>query len=120
MDFDGYYGAQCVDLIQFYNRDVIGGPILTGNAKDIWGTYSKDFYKQVPNLPNNFPSLGDIIIWDGGMGRGLGHIAIVGFANVWSFASFDQNWTNGAPSEFINHNYSNIIGWLSPVKGVTL
>ena len=119
VDFDGYYGPQCVDLVQYYNRDVIGGPLLTGNAKDIWGTYPKNFYTQTPNLPNNFPSLGDIIIWDGGMGNGNGHIAIAGFANIWNFASFDQNWTNGAPCQFINHTYNNIIGWITPVKGVS-
>jgi hypothetical protein len=114
VDFDGYYGDQCVDIVQFYNKDIIGAPILTGNAKDIWNTYPKGFYTQIPNLPNNYPQVGDIVIWDGGVGSGNGHIAIAGFSNVWALATFDQNWIPGDPCKFVNHNYNNIIGWLRP------
>lgn len=119
VDFDGYYGDQCVDLVQYYNRDVVTAPLLTGNAKDIWYTYPQQFYTQIPNLPNNYPSLGDIIVWDSGVGSGNGHIAIAAFANIWNLASFDQNWVNGSPSRFENHTYNNIIGWLHPIKEIS-
>lgn len=29
-DFDGMYQAQCFDLFQFYNRDVVGAPTAPG------------------------------------------------------------------------------------------
>lgn len=35
-DFDGYYGAQCMDGAQMFNRDCVGGPPLVGNAVDVW------------------------------------------------------------------------------------
>lgn len=40
VDYDGAWGDQCVDLVQQYNKVIVGGPFLTGQAaKDIWETY---------------------------------------------------------------------------------
>src|SRR5664280_1802907 len=39
-DFDNAYGAQCVDLVQFWSQ-AIGGPRFTGD-------FAKDMYKQSP------------------------------------------------------------------------
>ena len=114
-DFDGYYGAQCVDLVQFYNRDVYGGPRLTGNAADVWDTYPKDSYTRVVNSPTNNPAQGDIVIWNRNAGNGAGHIAVCFAADSSHFTSLDQNW--GVPQAiFIVHDYTNVMGWLHPTK----
>ena len=125
-DFDHAFGNQCVDLVQFYNRDVVGGPRLVGAAaKDIWNTFPRDFYDRVDNTPTNFPVLGDIMIWTGGE---FGHIAVVQRADVSTFTSFDQNFPQqgftDAHGDFIgtgvchfqDHNYTNpaVRGWLHP------
>ena len=39
VDYDGFYGTQCVDLVQYYNKEVVGGSFLAGEgAADIWKT----------------------------------------------------------------------------------
>lgn len=114
VDYDSYYGPQCVDLVQFYNRDVIGAPRLTGNAADIWSSFPHDFYDAIPNGPDNFPSPGDIVIWNTKVGGGAGHIAICRDATKDNFTSFDQNWPTGSPSHFQPHTYTNVFGWLHP------
>jgi len=78
-DFDGAYGAQCVDLAQFYNRDVVGAAFMTtpysGGAKDIWSTYDRNRYTAIS--AGSAPMKGDVAIWGSSMGGGYGHIAIV-------------------------------------------
>lgn len=115
VDFDGADGPQCVDLAQYYNRDVIGGPPLTGNACDIWATYPRAFYSEVTNTPANFPALGDVVIWSGVLNGGFGHIAIASSGDGSSFISFDQNWPEGSACHFQQHDYSYVLGWLVPI-----
>ncbi len=120
VDFDGYYGDQCVDEVQFYNRDVIGAPSLTGNAADIWNTYPQDFYDRIDNAPDNFPQFGDIVIWSGNLNGGPGHIAIAIAGNVNTFLSLDQNWVKGDPCKGVNHDYGNVLGFLRPKNASNL
>jgi hypothetical protein len=115
VDFDGYYGDQCVDLAQFYERDVIGGPPFTGNACDIWTTYPQSYYTEVTNTPTNVPILGDVLIWSGALNGGYGHIAIFSRGDALDFMSFDQNWPEGSPCHFQEHDYSYVLGWLHPI-----
>ena len=121
-DFDHVYGAQCVDIIQYYERDVIEGPPLTGNAVDIFQTYPKRFYQRIANGPNNFPSPGDIPIWgqDNVAGTGVyGHIAIALHADVDGFVVLGQNWPTNSPCHEQSHNYHGVLGWLHPQVSVT-
>jgi hypothetical protein len=127
-DFDGAFGNQCVDLVQFYNQEVIGGPRLVGaGAKDIWDTYPRDFYDRITNTPTGVPIMGDIMIWGTAAGP-FGHIAVVQSADVNNFTSFDQNWplqgVDDGHGNFIGtgvchfqgHNYTSpaVLGWLHP------
>lgn len=115
LDFDGVYGPQCVDEVQFYNRDVVGGPFLYGaSAKDIAQTYPTDFYTWTDNSPTNFPSLGDIVIWGTLVGPD-GHIAVCRDGNPNSFVSLDQNWNYVGSCQFITHSYNGVLGWLTPI-----
>ena len=83
VDYDGAYGAQCVDLFRQYAKDVLEIKKHTGaveGAKDLWLKY--------PDLPeemnyferkraNSTPAQGDVAIWDGTPGNKYGHVAIV-------------------------------------------
>lgn len=113
VDFDGQLGIQCMDLYQQYNKDVVGGPHIPSNAKDVWNNYPKDKYDRIANTPNGVPQKGDVMIWNGNVGGGYGHIGMFNEGNVWRFSSFDQNWII-KNAHIQEHNYTNLIGWLHP------
>lgn len=118
-DFDGYYGAQCVDIIQYYNQEVFGGPFLSGaGAADLWETYPVDFYQRVLNTIDAIPQKGDIVIWKKTTTLPFGHISIFRDGDINKFTSFDQNWPTGSNSHFVDHNYlkPEVLGWLHPIK----
>ena len=116
-DFDGYYGAQCSDLAQFYNRDVVGGPFLTGEAAaDLWETYPVQLYERILNTIDAVPQKGDLMIWKKTSSLPWGHVAICVSGDQNSFKSFDQNWPTGSPAHIVDHNYNGVLGWLRPIK----
>lgn len=116
IDFDGFYGNQCMDLAEEYNRQVVLAPRLTGNAADVWTNYPKDYYEKIPNTPTGVPQKGDIIIWNRNTGGGYGHIAVFSEGDTNGFTSFDQNWPTGSLCHFQTHDYKNVYGWLRPKK----
>lgn len=114
VDFDKYYGFQCMDLAQQYNKDVVGGSFLSGAAaKDVWNTYPQDKYTRISNTPTGVPVKGDIIIWGTGVGP-YGHIAVFSSGDVNQFTSFDQNWPVNSLCHYQQHNYNGVLGWLHP------
>jgi len=115
LDFDGAYGYQCVDLAQFWSRE-LGGPRFTGNAKDIFGQ-APAFYDSIPNTPSGVPQAGDIMIWGTKVGP-YGHIAVFIDGDVNRFRSFDQNWPVGSICHVQSHDYFGVVGWLRK-KGAT-
>lgn len=119
-DFDGYYGTQCFDLFQFYNRDVLGGGFVPGNAAyDIANTYPKNLYAYEKNTPTGVPSPGDVMIWGTEYGP-YGHVAIVIEANVTSFKCLSQNDPIGRETYIKTYpSYKGVLGWLKPIRQVT-
>lgn len=125
VDFDGSYGAQCVDLFRQYNQDVlnINQPKGVSGAADFWTNYPTDpnlngNFDQIPNTATFIPSKGDVMIWNKKAGGGYGHIAIIAndTATTTKFISFDENWTTPAKCELITHDYKNVYGVLRPKK----
>lgn len=114
IDWDGFYGNQCMDEFLQYNQDVVHAPRVFGNAKDVWNTYPTAFYTRYDNTPDAVPHLGDVIIWGTGIGAD-GHIAICKEADVNHFISLDQNWNNVQTCELITHNYNAVLGWIRPI-----
>lgn len=113
VDFDGYYGAQCVDLAQFYARE-LGAPRFWGNAKDIAGQ-TGGWWTWVPYTGVNTPPAGSVVIWDGRVGGGAGHIAIgLPGSTRAGFKSLDQNWPTNSGVAVRDHNYYAVAGWLVP------
>lgn len=118
VDFDGWYGAQCVDLVQFYNRDVAGGKFIGGaNAKDMYG-FQPEKYNWVRNTPSGVPPQGAVIVYDKSRGGGYGHIAIVDSANTSVVNILSQNMPYGSGSILVQTNYSGVIGWGIPKNQV--
>ena len=90
-DYDGAYGAQCVDLIKAYLNKVFG-----------------------INTASFVPQKGDIMVWNGNKGGGAGHLAIcTGEGNTSEFYSYDQNW-NGKEMHKVKHDYDDVYGVLRP------
>ena len=114
-DFDGMYGNQCFDLFQFYNRDVVGAPFVTGgSAKDIWNTYPRAFYEQIANGATNFPVRGDVVVWGDKYGA-WGHVAICTEADVNKFTCLSQNDPAGVPSIYKTYtDWKGVLGWIRP------
>ena len=120
VDFDGYYGGQCVDLYRQYVKDVLGFPQSpgVGGAAEIWDSASPEYYDFIPNTPTGVPEPGDIVIWNRRMGGGFGHVAIFLNGDVNSFTSLDQNWPTLDKVTKTEHNYNSVIGWLHPKENM--
>lgn len=116
VDYDNFYGGQCVDLYRQYVKDVLGYPQSpgVGGAAEIWDTADPKYYDKIPNTPSGVPNKGDIIIWNRRVGGGFGHVAIFLYGDVNSFTSLDQNWPTLDLVTKTQHTYSSVIGWLRP------
>jgi hypothetical protein len=125
MDWDNAYGAQCVDLFNFYNDQVIGAPWigtpLTGGAADLWVNFdnsiARDYYVRVGNTPDFVPQRGDVMIWAANTPATgpAGHVGIcTGEGNTDYFVSFDQNYPTGTPCHNERHSYTGVYGVLRP------
>lgn len=119
-DYDGAYGAQCVDLFRFYVKDSLSGnqPKGVAGAADFWVNYEtdpnlKNYFDKVPNTPEGVPQAGDVMIWNKKYGP-YGHIAIVDSATVDSFTCLSQNDPLGQPTILKSYKYVNVYGWLHP------
>jgi hypothetical protein len=118
MDFDGQFGAQCVDVFQYYNRDVVGGPQVWGNGKDYWpqAALMGKYTRLGPGVTAQF---GDVMCWNGhyGLVNGImyGHIAVVikDLGNGW-VECFTQNPGN---AHIANLSKQGLQGYLRP-KGI--
>lgn len=105
---------QCIDIWRAYNRKVVGAPDIFGNPPDIWANYQTDFYNKIPNTPDGFPQLGDVVIFGTKYGK-YGHICIAtDIADTTTFTSFDQNDPLNTPCHFQPHKYTGVLGWLRP------
>ncbi len=125
VDFDKHYGAQCVDLFNFYNRDVVGAPRIgtpiTGGARDLWenaaGTPT-NYYRRV-SATEQF-RVGDVLVYgepygryiDGGRQRFYGHVVIyVGNDHV-----IEQNGKVSQKTVVREAYRSGLIGILRPLR----
>lgn len=119
LDFDKFYGPQCVDLVQEWAKN-FGYPPFWGNAKDIIRQAGNN-YTLIKRAPLRRPKPGDVVIWGPPVGGGYGHCSI--FISKPSrlsriFLSLDQNWPYNSAVHPQPHTYHNVIGWLRPKKMV--
>ena len=115
LDFDGAYGAQCVDLVQYWSQ-AIGGPRFTGNyAKDLY-KQTANFYTWIDKIGAAVPQKGDIVVWSGTYNGGPGHVGIAtGNGTKTFFEVFEQNDPTGSNSHLKTYStYTSVLGWLRP------
>ena len=82
IDFDGVFGAQCVDVFRQYCRDVLDIP-HTGSvdgAKELYEKYAdlpleKKYFTRLAKSAT--PSIGMIAVWGATPTNKYGHVAIV-------------------------------------------
>ena len=76
LDYDGVYGAQCVDLYAYYTSGFVGGrPNPVGYAPEIYNNYDQSAYQRYN--AGSQAHMGDVAIWGQGPYTPSGHVAIV-------------------------------------------
>lgn len=118
LDYDNAFGAQCVDLIRFYIRDVLNINEHTGavdGAKDLYLKYEelpkeKKYFERITK--SRRPIFGDIIVWNGTPQNQYGHTAIyLGETNS-GFFVLEQNGFTQDGVELKIRSRLNLLGFL--------
>lgn len=121
-DYDGAYGAQCVDFVKLYLDKVFGVKAgAWGDAKCYWLNFEKHpelvkNFTKITNTPAFVPDEGDIVVWSGEIStkNNCGHIAIAsGAGDKKCFYSYDQNWGQ-KKAQLVKHSYAAVYGVLRP------
>lgn len=86
IDYDGAYGAQCVDLIQAYYAYLGVSPVSGNGADYATNTLPAGFARYQGAVPQK----GDILVYSGNAGNPYGHVAIFESARV----TYHQNYDN--------------------------
>lgn len=120
-DYDGAYGAQCVDLYNFYVTGFVGGnpnQSRVVGAKDIWNNYDAGAMTRI--AASQRPQQGDIVVWGSSWGGGYGHVGIVAGVNPdGTLKVLNANATSaGSRGNTVMSNYGmgGVLGFLRPNK----
>ena len=95
LDYDGYYGAQCVDFIAYYLNFLGASSLIGGNASAYANKTMPSGWQKIAYYNGFTAKAGDIAIWTYTTSS-AGHVAIVTSANTTSMTVVDQNGWNGA------------------------
>ena len=118
VDFDGAFGAQCVDLFRQYCRDVLDIP-HTGSVDG-----AKDLYLKYNDLPlekkyftkcakNTVPQFGMVAVWNATQTNSYGHVAIVvGKIDASTLIVFEQNGVLQDGAKLVRRETKNLLGYL--------
>lgn len=100
LDYDGWYGAQCFDLANYYWTYISNESLKGDSAKDIPFENNFDSLGTVYENTVDFKAQeGDIVVFNSNYGAGHGHVAVVlngnYDGNYMQFVSLDNNWQGG-------------------------
>lgn len=122
VDFDGAYGAQCVDLFRQYAKEGLGipehtGPCgTTGGAKDLYLDYEKmPIEKKYFTRTRGARGIksGDVLIWDSTATNKYGHVAIyLAKTETGSYIVFEQNGITQKGAELQLRTPNHLLGYL--------
>ncbi len=93
LDYDGRYGVQCVDLILYYYKYLVGYTV-SGSATDYITNALPAGWTRISYYDGFVAQPGDVAVWRG-FGNGdyqYGHIGIVMSADANGFVSAEQNY----------------------------
>lgn len=126
-DFDGAYGTQCVDFFRYYNQylgfqqppslSTNGG---SGGAKDLWensaqrSAMSKNYN---PINKNQKSQMGDVVVFNGNLGAGYGHVGVVIEDKGGKLKIINSNSStvgNGKATNIVTLNKNNVSGYYRP------
>ena len=116
VDFDGYFGCQCVDLFRQYSKEVLGIKEHTGaveGAKDLFLNFDK-----MPLMKKYFNKVysgrkGDIVIFNGNSTNKYGHVAIVVYSTPKTIITFEQDGYDQKKGCHFNFwDYERVLGFL--------
>ena len=119
-DVDGYFGSQCVDLINFYLKK-FWNILLGGNAIDLLNSAKAKGMTVIYNAPGVNPKAGDIFVMEVPYHQ-FGHTGVVlEDSDGYTIKTLEQNidgnadaLTNGAPARFNERDFTGVIGWIRP------
>lgn len=121
IDEDGYYGAQCWDVVARYAREVVGCPSFptgSGGAEGLYRLFQNpipQYFDRIANNPNQIPQKGDVIVWGASFSPPYGHTALVISANTAGTTNLEQNGNNPGGNAYIKtRNWVGVSGWLRP------
>lgn len=118
IDVDGYYGAQCWDLVELYAREVLGVPsepwAITlgpnGSAREAWTVFDSHMQRYFDKHLGNEKQKGDILVYGYNPD---GHIAVcLGGSSV-----FQENSPLGSKAHVGNNSDNGLLGVLRIKKG---
>ena len=119
IDYDGHYGAQCVDLFRQYCKDVLEIP-HTGGGGGGWGVYTKDGggalgkggFERIPYKAGMQPEAGDVVIFAPTKSNKYGHVAIVLNSSTAEMAVFEQDGFKQNGAYVRSGKYERVLGFL--------
>lgn len=124
IDYDGYYGYQCMDLAAAYIMYVTDNKYRTwGNAIDAIRNSFGSYATIIKNTPSFVPKAGDVVVWTTGNFSTYGHIAIVLNGNpggdLQTITVIEQNFLGGGASftemaTVRTHDYTGITHFIRP------
>ena len=121
VDFDGVYGAQCVDLFRQYAKECLnisehtGACTTSGGAKDLFIDYQKMPIEKKYFIRSNKKTFipGDVLIWNETEKNKYGHVAIfLGYLGKDTLIVFEQNGFSQEGAEIVPRDKNNILGYL--------
>lgn len=121
VDFDGAFGAQCVDLARQYWKEGLGISehtgvcSTTGGAKDLYLDYEKmplekKYFKKIPASKKIL--IGDTAVWSSTETNKYGHVAIVLGELSNSLIVFEQNGFKQDGAKLNIRSKKNLLGVL--------
>lgn len=126
VDYDGAYGAQCVDLFRQYAKEGLDIPehtgpcATTGGAKDLYNDFlkmplEKKYFTRTANTTG--AKAGDVLIWNSTPTNKYGHVAINLGRLGNSFIVFEQNGITQAGAEIKVRSKEGLLGYLRKKGG---
>lgn len=117
VDYDKFYGPQCVDLFRQYCQDVLEVP-HTGAVEG-----AKDLYLKYDTLPKEVQYFkrckgyagiknGDVAIWDQTKTNKYGHVAIVLYKDGSNLCVIEQDGIKQDGAKLAIRKVTNLLGYL--------
>lgn len=122
LNYDGMYGNQCTDFINYYYEHVTGqNPYSKGYAvPSAYQYFNVDCDNVTPirnniNDLNQLPQPGDVMVWKSGLAGtyGNGHVAVVVAADANTMTVIEQNWGGDRVLKHTRGWTGQELGWLS-------